>query len=65
LNHSITIIGWGIDKESGTKYWIIGKSYGPNWGDKGDFLMERGVNFAALEAEATYYEPVLCSETQC
>ena len=33
VNHSILILGWGTDPETGTKYWIIRNSYGDKWGD--------------------------------
>jgi cathepsin C len=63
LNHSVTFIGWGVDKETGKKYWIMRNSYGGDWGDSGDFLIERGVDFGNVEGEATYYEPALCTDT--
>jgi hypothetical protein len=45
------------------KYWIVRNSYGATWGDKGEFMVERGINAFAIEGETTAYEPVLCSET--
>ena len=27
-NHAVLIIGWGEEKETGTKYWICRNSYG-------------------------------------
>lgn len=42
LNHSVTIIGWGVDKKTGTKYWKVRNSYGKKWGMNGDFLVRRG-----------------------
>lgn len=42
LNHSVVIIGWGVDPETGTKYWKVRNSYGPKWGMKGDFMVRRG-----------------------
>lgn len=62
MNHSVTIIGYGVDPKTQKKYWIIRNSYGPNWGDNGDFLIERGTNFGAIEGETTGYDPILCSE---
>jgi hypothetical protein len=29
LNHSVLIIGWGVDPETGTKFWKVRNSYGP------------------------------------
>ena len=65
LNHSITILGWGTDPQSGQKYWIIRNSYGPNWGDHGDLLAERGTDFMALEGQSNTFSPVLCSDVGC
>lgn len=59
LNHSVTIVGWGTDPETKTKYWIIRNSYGPTWGDHGDFLVQRGTNDFGIESETTAYDPVL------
>jgi cathepsin C len=59
----VTIIGWGVDPATGTKFWIVRNSYGSSWGDNGDFLVERGSNQFAIEGETTAYEPVLCSES--
>mgnify|MGYP006187779897 FL=1 len=51
MNHSVVIVGWGADKKTKTKYWIVRNSYGPNWGMKGDFLVERGNNDFGMEVE--------------
>lgn len=32
MNHSVVIVGWGVDKKTDTKYWIVRNSYGPKWG---------------------------------
>lgn len=65
VDHSVTIVGWGVDAKTGTKYWIIRNSYGATWGDKGDFLIEKGRDDFAIESENTTFEPVLCSEGGC
>jgi C1A family cysteine protease len=28
LNHSVVIVGWGVDAKTGTKYWKVRNSYG-------------------------------------
>ena len=60
LNHSVVIIGWGTDPETSRKYWIVRNSYGPNWGDHGDFMIQRGTDDFAIESETTAYDPILC-----
>jgi cathepsin C len=65
LNHSVVIIGWGTDEQSGQKYWIVRNSYGSTWGDHGEFLVSRGNDDFAIESETTAYDPVLCSEAGC
>lgn len=62
LNHSVVIIGWGTDEVSGQKYWIVRNSYGSSWGDRGEFLVQRGTNDFGIESETTAYDYVLCGE---
>jgi C1A family cysteine protease len=61
LNHSIVIIGWGVDQETGTKFWKVRNSYGPKWGMSGDFLVRRGENDFGIESETTAYDVRKCS----
>ena len=60
-NHTVMLIGWGVDKETGEKYWLVRNSYGPFWGDKGDFKLKRGTNDFGMEANLMSFEPALCS----
>jgi C1A family cysteine protease len=61
-SHTVLIVGWGVDETNQTKYWIIRNSYGPRWGEKGDFKVQRGSDDFGIEANLISYEPVLCSE---
>jgi len=61
LNHSVVIIGWGLDEKTGTKFWKVRNSYGEKWGMKGDFLVRRGENDFGIESETTAYDARLCS----
>ena len=62
MNHSVVIIGWGVDKKTESKYWIVRNSYGPKWGMNGDFLVARGNNDFGMEVEQIAFHPVLCGE---
>lgn len=62
LNHSVVILGWGTDPVNNQKYWIVRNSYGANWGDHGDFMVQRGTDDFGIESETTAYTPVLCGE---
>jgi hypothetical protein len=42
LDHSVAILGWGIDSATQTPVWIARNSFGPNWGEHGDFYIRRG-----------------------
>lgn len=37
--HTVLIVGWGVDPETSTKYWIVRNSYGDHWGQQGHFLV--------------------------
>lgn len=58
LTHATTIIGWGVesDKTGDKKYWIVRNSYGPSFGEGGDFKVIRGVNAYQIEGYAGAYE---------
>jgi len=43
-NHALTIIGYGVEKKTRLKYWIVKNSWGSTWGQSGYFWLERGVN---------------------
>jgi cathepsin C len=62
LNHSVVIVGWGVDDKTGTKFWIVRNSYGKRWGMDGDFLVRRGENDFGIESETTGYGVIQCDE---
>lgn len=47
--HAVEIVGWGIDKPTGKKYWIIENTWGEEWGMNGFFRMIRGINNCQIE----------------
>ena len=41
LDHGITLVGAGIDKSTGTPYWIAKNSWGSSWGEHGFVRIKR------------------------
>ena len=61
LNHSVVIVGWGVEADTNKKYWIVRNSYGEKWGENGDFKVLRGNNTFGIETQSTAYDVRLCS----
>lgn len=62
-NHSVTLIGWGVEKEKGNRFWIVRNSYSPKWGQHGDFYLRRGSNDFGIESDVVALDAGLCSES--
>lgn len=59
LTHSCLLIGWGYDKQLKMKYWVVRNSYGPQWGERGNFRVRRGMNDFGCESEVAAISPLL------
>ena len=47
--HVVVITGWGVDQDSGVKYWVGRNSFGTAWGEDGWFKLQRGANCLDME----------------
>lgn len=54
LDHGVLVVGYGIDKESKEKYWIIKNSWGGNWGEDG-YLRVLKQNGVEINGECGMY----------
>ena len=59
VNHSVGLLGWGVDSETNEKYWLVRNSYGKKWGQDGDFMVRRGKDDLGIESEQMAFEPEL------
>lgn len=56
-NHCVLLVGYGLDKATGEKYWIVKNSWGASWGEEGFFRIRRGVDECAIESIAVGTTP--------
>jgi cathepsin B len=35
--HAVRVVGWGVDAQDNTEYWVVANSWGPQWGEEGHF----------------------------
>jgi len=58
-NHAVVAVGWGVEKDTGVKYWLIKNTWGPNWGEHGYFRIRRGTDECAIESMASTFDLIL------
>jgi len=47
--HTVRIVGWGVDCDTLKPYWRVANSWGDTWGENGYFRILRGTNECAME----------------
>lgn len=48
--HAVKLIGWGVDKETSTPYWLVANSWNNDWAEDGFFRIKRGSNECEFES---------------
>ncbi|GMI01626.1 hypothetical protein TrLO_g11100 [Triparma laevis f. longispina] len=56
-NHVVSIVGWGVDSETGQKFWNVRNSWGEYWGEMGFFRIDRGNNSLDMESSCAWATP--------
>ena len=59
INHELSLVGYGKDKDTGKEYWIGRNSWGTYWGEYGFFKIEMHKNNLAIETECIWAVPDL------
>jgi C1A family cysteine protease len=62
VDHSVLLVGWGVDEKTKVKYWLAQNSWGDNWGDEGFFKIKRGSDELNVESICEVATPVLKSQ---
>ncbi|KAG7171209.1 Dipeptidyl peptidase 1-like 4 [Homarus americanus] len=51
-NHAVLLVGYGVEADTGEKFWSVKNSWGGSWGEDGFFRIRRGTDECGMESEA-------------
>ena len=56
LDHAVTAVGWGVDADTKTEYWIIKNSWSNTWGESGYVRMAivDGIGVCGVQQDPVY-----------
>lgn len=57
IDHEVSIAGWGVDAETGEKFWWLRNSWGEYWGERGWARIARGVDALGVEDACDWAVP--------
>ncbi|XP_034247774.1 dipeptidyl peptidase 1-like [Thrips palmi] len=58
VHHAVLLVGYGVDAQSGEKYWAVKNSWGRDWGEDGFFRIRRGQDEVGIESLGMEAEPI-------
>ncbi|XP_076448030.1 dipeptidyl peptidase 1-like [Babylonia areolata] len=58
-NHAVLVVGYGVEKSTGEKFWITKNSWGTTWGEDGFFRIRRGNDECGFESMAVQSTPII------
>jgi cathepsin F len=54
MNHAVNLVGYGVDTDGVTVYWIVRNSWGLNWGENGYFRIARRKGMCGINKYVVY-----------
>jgi cathepsin L len=49
IDHNVQVVGYGLDTETKTPYWLVRNSWSPHWGDHGYIRLKRAASASTVE----------------